>query len=447
MNMFLNMIKKIKTNILTRFLFYVVILSFIFLFILFPMRNIFAKEQGSGSQSQNSTQNSIDLQKQIQEKNSELNYIKNQIRDTQLKLQSTQTEKQTLSSQLRRINNSILQIDLGIKSSQITIEKLDLEIKSLKKNISSAEKLAQEKQATLGDILRKIQEKDNESVLYIMIKNKVLSDSILEIQSLRDIYDNLVIKINELRVAKEKLNTVLEKKKRLKNNKIVEIDNLKNKKIISESAKKEKDKFLKITKNKETNYKKYIEDLKKKQSEILQEIFDIETKLTKGINYKNLPKKLPGLLSLPIDKGNYTITQWYGITKYSRKFYRSGFHNGVDMAAPIGTPIKAVADGIVVSVGNQDKYCWKGAYGKYVAIRHYMGLTTLYAHMSLYKVKQGDTIKKGQIIGYVGDTGFATGPHLHFGIYDTSTFEIGPSRVCGPMPYGGHINPKNYIIF
>lgn len=85
-------------------------------------------------------------------------------------------------------------------------------------------------------------------------------------------------------------------------------------------------------------------------------------------------------------------------------------HNGVDYAAPTGTPIHATADGVVEFKGQQR------GYGNTVILKHHNGYSTLYAHQSRFAkgLKKGDTISQGQLIGYVGSTGWATGPHLHY---------------------------------
>ena len=85
-------------------------------------------------------------------------------------------------------------------------------------------------------------------------------------------------------------------------------------------------------------------------------------------------------------------------------------HNGVDYAARSGTPIKATGDGRIEFAGR------KGGYGKTIIVRHGSTYTTLYAHMSKFAkgVKNGKAVRQGQIIGYVGSTGLATGPHLHY---------------------------------
>jgi murein DD-endopeptidase MepM/ murein hydrolase activator NlpD len=386
------------------------------------------------------------LEDQIREKNAELEHIKNEIDQTQGKLEETQTQKKSLTSEINSINSRIRQIELGVQSNQVTIEKLDLEIESLQDDIANAEATIDVKQAALGEVLRQIQEKDNESVLFIMVKNQALSESLFEIQALRDVYSDLLVKIEELNSAKDRFGTVLGKAEDARSTKKYELSTLASRKEIEQDLQKEKKRFLELTQNQEQSYQQYIQELQDRQAQVLQEIFDIESKLTSGINYKNLPDKLPGLFAMPV-LGNYAITQEYGVTSWSRRFYASGFHNGIDVGAPTGTEIVAAQDGIVVAVGDQDKYCWGGAYGKFVVIRHYMGLTTLYGHMSLYNVSEGQTVKKGQVIGYMGSTGLATGPHLHFTVYETESFYMGPSRVCGPMPFGGHIDPRNYTLF
>ncbi|WP_133366215.1 M23 family metallopeptidase [Qipengyuania sediminis] len=83
-------------------------------------------------------------------------------------------------------------------------------------------------------------------------------------------------------------------------------------------------------------------------------------------------------------------------------------HKGVDLAAPVGTPIYATADGVV------SKAEWFGAYGNFIAIAHGAELETRFAHMSRMAVSAGQRVRKGDLIGYVGSTGRSTGPHLHY---------------------------------
>ncbi len=140
-------------------------------------------------------------------------------------------------------------------------------------------------------------------------------------------------------------------------------------------------------------------------------------------------------LSEIIGTANASITT---IFRQKGSCWSSGWHNGIDIAAAQGTPIKAAADGIVV---NADTVAHNDGFGNRVILKHADGKATLYAHMvSAPPVKVGQSIKKGQVIGYVGNTGLSYGAHLHFTIIDNydknpNIYYLGelldPIKVCG----------------
>mgnify|MGYP000577884573 CR=1 FL=1 len=84
-------------------------------------------------------------------------------------------------------------------------------------------------------------------------------------------------------------------------------------------------------------------------------------------------------------------------------------HHGIDFSAPTGTPIYATGDGVVKRVHSSP-----GGYGKQIELDHGYGYTTKYAHMSMFNVKKGQKVKRGECIGYVGNSGRSTAPHLHY---------------------------------
>lgn len=90
-------------------------------------------------------------------------------------------------------------------------------------------------------------------------------------------------------------------------------------------------------------------------------------------------------------------------------------HLGVDLAAPIGTPIKSIGDGTVIFEG------WSHGFGRTIIITYGKHMRGLYAHMNRFASNLPEHVKKGQVIGYVGQSGWATGPHLHLGIYIDGT--------------------------
>ena len=112
----------------------------------------------------------------------------------------------------------------------------------------------------------------------------------------------------------------------------------------------------------------------------------------------------PGQLAWPVSG---TITSPFGMRPNP---FGGGleFHQGLDIAAPMGTTVTAAASGTVISAG------WYGGYGNYILIDHGGGMSTGYGHLSQIFVSNGQQVQKGQAIGAVGSTGMSTGPHLHF---------------------------------
>ncbi len=107
--------------------------------------------------------------------------------------------------------------------------------------------------------------------------------------------------------------------------------------------------------------------------------------------------------------GDYRISSKFGNRKHPVRG-KIAFHKGVDYAAKLGTPIYAAAEGVIEYIGKN------GGYGNYIKIKHKNEYSTCYAHMSRFSrdIKLGSKVKQGQVIAYVGSTGVATGPHLHY---------------------------------
>jgi murein DD-endopeptidase MepM/ murein hydrolase activator NlpD len=138
----------------------------------------------------------------------------------------------------------------------------------------------------------------------------------------------------------------------------------------------------------------------------------------------------------------------------AKKLYVSGSHNGIDLRASMGTAVKSAASGVVVGTGDTDPACRGASYGKWVLVKHNNGLTTVYGHLSLIKVAAGQTVGAGQLLAYSGQSGYATGPHLHLSVFasDTVTISNVPSKVCRgatlrfPVaPTSAYLDPMAYL--
>jgi len=390
-----------------------------------------------------------ELQKQIDVKKQTLNNLIEQQQFYNAELEKTQGTKKTLNSELTQIQKNLDNINFKIKINEVQIEKLNLELEQLQMDIGNTNNEMEIKKGVLAQNLQQLYEKNRElTPLVIVLKNQKISDAFTEVNNIQQISESLKISLDELNNLKialaDRKNEAEQKREELEQTKI----QLNNQKAIALNLQEEKKTLLSKTKNQEKNYQTLLSNLEKQRAEIELEVSRLEEALKAQIDPSALPSARAGLLLWPIK--NAVITQKYGATSDSQYFYNQGkyktpSHNGIDIKASVGTPVYAAEDGEVVATGNQDLYCYKGSYGRFVVIRHYNNLTTLYAHLSLIAVKKGDIVKRGEIIGYSGNSGFTTGPHLHFTVYFSPTFQMSKSSSCGPMPIGGSVNPLPYL--
>ncbi len=137
----------------------------------------------------------------------------------------------------------------------------------------------------------------------------------------------------------------------------------------------------------------------------------------------------------PINKKNLkSVASGFGYRTHP--IYKTmHLHSGMDFSAPIGTPIYATGDGVVESADNLAQ-----GYGNHVVINHNFGYKTLYGHMSRYAVRRGQKVKRGDVIGYVGNTGMSTGPHLHYEVIKNDV-KINPINF-----YYNDLSPAEYEL-
>jgi murein DD-endopeptidase MepM/ murein hydrolase activator NlpD len=174
---------------------------------------------------------------------------------------------------------------------------------------------------------------------------------------------------------------------------------------------------LTAQKKKQTNQKiiKRTREITRKAKEVEQALQYVETQINEQ------KAKLASTPALWPTRGY--ITDTFGMRKHPITGKRH-FHNGLDIATPLGNKVIATADGYVLITENTS------ILGNLIGIDHGFGFSTRYGHLSSYAVKEGDRVKRGQVIGWVGNTGRSTAPHLHYEV----------------IYMGKNQNPMNYIF-
>ncbi|MDE1970334.1 MAG: peptidoglycan DD-metalloendopeptidase family protein [Patescibacteria group bacterium] len=384
---------------------------------------------------------SADLKDALDQKNKELKSIADQIDAVNKTLSGVQSQKKTLQNELATITNSVKRLNLGVQSSRVQLQKLGLEMSEIQNQIDDSRKRIQDKQVAISDILREVDQNDNENPVVIFLRARNLSDSLAEFQSLSDTNTSLVAAVGDLEQLQGTLNAALGEAGNKKEEVKTTQQTLEVQKSIAQDQQKEKDALLASTKNKESIYQQQLSTLQQQQDSITKEIDDLELKLRSSFDNGVLPVG-KGYFSNPVPGAPQT--QGYGANSFAERAYRTGFHNGVDFGVSVGTPVYAAADGVVMATGYNGLHY---QYGRYVLIKHANNLATLYAHLSRNNiVSAGDVVTRGEVIGYSGSTGYATGPHLHFGVYWAPSIEL--RRIppaLGLVPVGVTVNPLNYL--
>ena len=385
-----------------------------------------------------------ELQKQIEALEKEAEQYRGNIAGEQAKAKSLQSEISILNNQISKIQTQISITSKNIDKTRIEILGLDSEIIDTRQRIDY-------KKDTIGRILAELYRQDNENLLLVLIKNLNISKFFVKTQALASVNTSLLGLINELSREKENLET----QKSESESKKQELESLNQKQKLQNNSltqtKTGKNQLLTQTKGQEAQYQKMLEEVEHKKSLFFTELKEIETKIIQGglyllhVKAENLPPKKTKLFQWPED--DYRITQGYGCTTYARCNRRRGPyggapHNGIDMASGYASPIKAIGDGEIIANGKND------GWGSWVAIKHPpYNLVSLYSHMSAFEFLQvGTQIKVGQVIGYEGSTGNATGSHLHLSLY--KEFFTYVKETNGQLYFNyfdGSINPLDYL--
>lgn len=389
--------------------------------------------------SNGTSQKILDLRKQIEELTKQAEQYKGTI---------TQKQKQadTLKRQIDVLNSQIaqLQIRIGITDRQVISTKL--EITDLEEQIFDTTEEVNKQKKVIGELLSLLYERDKLSMLAVLLKSPRLSDFADESERVQSLNLKLTELLAQLKIQKE----TLEQDKQALDLKKTELETLNQKqigqKVALSGSKLSKDTLLVQTKGQEAKYQQLLSAVEAKKAKFFNELRGLEAEALKTgafivhVTADSIPAKGSKIFQWPYD--DYYLTQSYGMTAYARRgAYGGAPHNGIDMAAGSGTPIKPAALGTILASG------FNNGFGNWVAVRHDRNLVTVYAHMqSSSGLANGTPVTGGSIIGYEGSTGNSTGSHLHLSLYrDFFTYINEKNGQLYFNYFDGSLNPLDYL--
>ncbi len=367
-----------------------------------------------------------ELNSKIDQHNQDISKLEAEIRAYQAQLDTLGKQKSSLNGSLQQLDITRKKLAADIAVTQNKIEATNLKIETLTSDIGTKEDLIsddyraiaagvrQTNELELGSLTETILSEDNFSSVWIDIDNTLAAN-----ESFRK-------KVLELQTLKGQLEGTRDDSLAAKKQLISLQSELADQKKIVDQNTADKKKLLAQTQNNEASYQKLVADSVARKTALEKEVGDYESRLKYILDPSKLPKK--GVLSWPL--ATILVTNPFG--RNTSGLYASGLHNGVDFRAAVGTPVMAMADGVVSGTGNTDIQCPKASFGNFILVKYDNGLASTYGHLSLIKVTAGQRVARGEIVAYSGNTGYSTGPHLHVSLYpkDAVNVQTLPSKSC-----------------
>jgi murein DD-endopeptidase MepM/ murein hydrolase activator NlpD len=411
---------------------------------------------------------STGLQAKIDQRNSDIANLDAQIKGYQTQINSLGTQATSLSATIKAMDLNRKQLEAKIAVTQDQISEKSYEIQRFGTQIGTKQSDIEDDQRIIKQTFLTLEQQGDRSLPEVLLGSDSISQALTALDSLGILQKSVYDRIGSLNTDKSTLETNMTASQKAKSDLLALNKQLADQRAIVLSTAAEQNQLLKQTSQSQASYRQLLATKQAEEAAMQEEINQYELQLHLSVNASQIPHTGSGVLTWPLDNtypnscpppsGSFLscITQYFGNTPFATanpQIYGGIGHDGVDFRASIGTPVKAALSGVIVGVENTDSYPGCYSFGKWIMIKHDDGLSTLYAHLSLQSVSVGQQVTTGQLIGYSGNTGYTTGPHLHFGVYATAGTVIKlftQSKHCqgATIPvadFSAYLNPLSYL--
>ena len=368
-----------------------------------------------------SAASSAEIQKEINALKNEKAEIQKQINAIQSQYDANFSDMKDIVAQKNAIDQEITLLNTKIETTNQEISAYNQLIADTQEELDTAEEELLELSTMHRQRVRAMEEEGTLSYWEVIFQANSFIDLLDRINMVEEINASDRRRIEQMRIAADIVSATrmnLEQEKS-------ELETVRVQLAEDEAAlelkRAESDEVLHELEKKAEEFQVLLDESEMLQDELMKEIDMVEVEL-KEAKYDEYLAKLALQGENPPSNASWLmpvsgkLTSAFGMRVHPVLGYKR-MHNGVDLAAAIGTPIYATRAGQVTRTAYQ-----AGGAGNYVSINHLDGFSSIYMHMSHYVVSAGQSVSQGQLIGYVGNTGISTGPHLHFGISYAGTY-------------------------
>lgn len=393
-------------------------------------------------------QSADDLQKQIDDHSTQIEALNKEIAQYESQLKATSQQKQTLQSTLKELDLQRKKLTASISVTKNQIGTTQKQIQQLSEGIDQKQSSIDANRSGLAETLRIMHDLDRQPLSIAILSAVDITEAWQDIDALATLQDAVRSDIQDLAVQKQSLTDTKTKAEEKRAELVKQQQQLTTQQGSLDAMRKAHNEILEQTKSQESAYQQVITQKQAEKVAFEAALFELASKLEYTLDPSKVPSAGKGVLRWPLD--NVFVTQEFGKTSVSGRLYSSGTHDGIDLRASVGTPVRTALTGTVLEVNHGAvRNC---QYGKWVIVKHSNGLATLYAHLSDIHVSKGQTLATGSLLGYAGNTGYATGPHLHFTVYlaDALSFKSfkcksGTSVMVPIAPLNAYLNPLAYL--
>ena len=370
-----------------------------------------------------------------EELENEKSKVDSQIKEAQEKQEQLEAEKSETMKTVESLITQISSVQAEVDQLESRISELQTEISSRERDIEQKEEEYNEQEKLLDARIVALYKSGDTSYLDVLLTSSSITDFLAKYYMAEELinYDKeLMQSIKQQKSDIETEKTQLEADKKELDTSLAQTEQ---KKTSLKSLKNEKEDYVDQLTAEEKEVQEEIEELEEENRKIANEIKEAQIRYQKQLEeLKNnsgssSSQSGSGYFIRPVSSGPITATAYYSSGK---------FHGAVDYGVSVGTPVKAAADGVVMTTKNLSS-----SYGTYVVIQHANGLQTYYAHgkSGSISVEPGEIVKQGQQIMLSGNTGNSSGPHLHFEVrkspynYSYSAKAYGQDSRVDPLQY------------
>lgn len=368
----------------------------------------------------------VNYDKKIQEEEQKKKEYEKKADGLEEEMKEVEGEKEDTLSFIKKLDKKTEKLEADVAQLEAEEKETRQQLTAAQNELSAAQEEKEKQYSTMKKRIKYMYENGNSQYLEILFGASSITDLLSRSEYVEKIaeYDNQIFvrfeeTCQEIEKREKEIQQALEKVSRLVAEKKEETQEMNE---LTQQKQYELDKYnkqLSLSKEKWENYNKQavaaenaVENLLKKKQEEMEKEQTGETADSSN----------NGSMIWPLPNGAGRISSSFGPRK-SPTAGASSYHKGIDIAATSGTPIWAAAGGKVITAA------YSSSAGNYVMISHGNRLYTVYMHCSRLAVKEGDNVKRKQVIAYVGSTGISTGAHLHFGVSKD----------------GSYVNPLNYV--